>query len=262
MSSASLNEWEHAEVERSASEASHINPTSLLSDETQVVRYLDPPATTAYPLEYCYHLLGDVRGKTVLEYGCGDGLNTVLLARRGAIVKALDISPELIGVARQRLIVNQISADVEFIVGSAHDVPLPDNSVDIVFGIAILHHLDLALSAREVRRVLRKGGRAIFQEPTRNSRLLKVIRRLIPYRAPDVSPYERPLTDRELINYASGFASHRVKAFTLPTTGLINILPPLRRRLLHPSYRWDATILRRFPALDYYASVRVMELVK
>jgi ubiquinone/menaquinone biosynthesis C-methylase UbiE len=45
--------------------------------------------------------------------------------------------------------------DVEFIVGSAHDVPLPDESVDVVFGIAILHHLDLKLAARELRRVLR-----------------------------------------------------------------------------------------------------------
>jgi len=85
-----------------------------------------------------------VRGKTVLEYGCGDGINTVALARRGARVKAVDISPELISIARQRLAANRITADVEYIVGSAHDLPLPDSSVDIVFGIAILHHLDLA----------------------------------------------------------------------------------------------------------------------
>jgi ubiquinone/menaquinone biosynthesis C-methylase UbiE len=51
---------------------------------------------------------------------------------------------------------------VEYIIGSAHDVPLPDDSVDVVFGMAILHHLDLESSAREVKRVLRKGGAQSF----------------------------------------------------------------------------------------------------
>src|SRR5262249_22074340 len=133
-------------------------------------RYMAPPADTCYPLEYAYHLLGDARGKQVLDYGCGDGIHALTLARRGARVKSLDISPELIAIARRRLHINGIDASVEFIVGSAHEIPLPDESVDVVFGIAILHHLDLALSAREVYRVLKPGGRAIFQEPVRNSR--------------------------------------------------------------------------------------------
>ena len=262
MSSPILNEWERAEAERSATEASHIDIANLLADETQVARYLNPPADACYPLEYSYHLLGDVRGKTVLEYGCGDGFNTLVLARRGAKVKALDISPDLINIARQRLTANRITADVEFIVGSAHDVPLPNDSVDVVFGMAVLHHLDLALSAREVRRVLRTGGRAIFQEPVRNSKLIKVLRGLIPYQAPDVSPFERPLTDKELATYADGFSSYYTKAFTLPTTSLVNVLPPLRQQFLHTCYRLDAAILQKLPALAYYAVIRVIELVK
>ena len=262
MSSQKLNEWEHVEIERSAAEASHIDVNDLLANETEVVRYLNPPADSCYPLEYSYHLLGDVRGKTVLEYGCGDGLNTLVLARRGAKVKALDISPDLIDVARQRLNANHITADVEFIVGSAHDLPLPDNSVDVVFGMAILHHLDLDLSAREVKRVLRKGGRAIFQEPVRNSKLIKFLRGLIPYQAPDVSPLERPLTDIELATYAEGFSSYRSKAFLLPTTSLVNVIPPLQQRYIHTCHRMDAAILQKFPALAYYAVVRVIELVK
>jgi SAM-dependent methyltransferase len=262
MSSPVLNKWERAEVERSAAEASHINVTNLLVAETQVTPYLNPPADTSHPLEYSYHLLGDVRGRTVLEYGCGDGLNTVVLARRGAKVKALDISPDLIDVARRRLDANRIAADVEFIVGSAHDLPLPDESVDIVFGMAILHHLDLALSAREVHRVLRKGGRAIFQEPVRNSKLIKFLRGLIPYQAADVSPFERPLTDQELARYAEGFSSYRSKAFVLPTTSLVNVLPPLRNRFSQSCQRADAAILQKFPSLAYYATMRVVELVK
>jgi SAM-dependent methyltransferase len=262
MPSQILSEWERAEVERSAAEADHINLADLVVEERHVRRYINPPADTCYPLEYCCHLLGDVRGKTVLEYGCGDGANTLFLARYGAKLKALDISPELIGVARRRLDANHVKSDVEFIVGSAHDLPLPDESVDVVFGIAILHHLDLALSASEVRRVLKKGGRAIFMEPVRNSAFIRFLRGLIPYQAPNVSPYERPLTDKELETYASGFSSYRSKAFILPTTNLLHLAPPLHRRFLDACYRMDNALLKRIPSLGYFAVVRVVELVK
>ena len=60
---------DRAEIERSAAEARK----TLLEpfDRSNIERYLNPPADTAYALEYAYHLLGDVRGKTVLDLGCG-----------------------------------------------------------------------------------------------------------------------------------------------------------------------------------------------
>lgn len=259
--SSTIKQWERAEVARSAAEAAHVDRSALVMDADNLARYLDPPEGTCYPLEYAYHLLGDVRGKLVLEYGCGDGLNTLVLAKRGARVLALDISPELIAVARQRLAANGVTSGVDFFVGSAHELPLPDRSVDVVFGMAILHHLDLALAAHEVRRVLRPGGRAIFQEPVRNSPLIKAIRKAIPYKSPDVSPFERPLTDDELAAFADGYAGYRSRAFTLPSTNLANVLPPLRRHL-DRFMRWDAAALRKFPSLSYYATARVVEMVR
>lgn len=256
-----IRDWERVEIERSAAEASHIGGANLVADERNLARYLDPPAETVFPLEYSFHLLGDVRGKTVLEYGCGDGTNTLPLALRGARVVALDISADLIKIAHERLRVNGVTSGVEFVVGSAHDLPLADDSVDVVFGMAILHHLDLALSAREVRRVLRPGGRAIFQEPVRNSPTLKAVRKLIPYRAPDVSPFERPLTDQELKDYARGFSSYRSKAFLLPTSSLVGVLAPLRRYTKN-AYRFDASLLNKFPSLAYYSTTRVVEMIK
>lgn len=257
-----LQQWEQAEIERSGVEAAYTETSALRMDEKTRARYRNPPADTAFPLEYCFHLLGDVRGKTILEYGCGNGINTVVLAGRGARIHALDISPALLGIARRRLAANDIGDEVELVVGSAHDLPFPDESVDVIFGIAILHHLDLALSAREVKRVLRKGGRAIFQEPVRNSPVIKAARRMIPYRSPEVSPFERPLTDKELKNYADGFSSFRTKAFMLPTTNLINVLPHSLQRRADLRYQWDAELLKRFPALARYATVRVVEVVK
>lgn len=256
-----IKEWEQVEIERSASEASRVDTTYLINNEREAARYQDPAADTCYPLEYSYHLLGDVRGKTVLDFGCGSGENTVLLAQRGATVYAMDISELLMTVAKQRLAVNGVGSDVRFLCSSAYNLALADESVDIVFGIAILHHLDLSLAAREVWRVLRKGGRAIFQEPVRNSKLMHRVRAMIPYQAPDISPLERPLTDQELKDFAHGYTAYNSRAFMLPYVNLAQLLP-ITRNFVHPLYRLDRVILSRLPALSYYATVRVIEIVK
>ncbi len=253
--------WEHAEVARSSVEASLTPAESLrISDRTRH-RYLAPPEDTAYPLEYAYWLLGDVRNQAVLDLGCGSGSNTVLLADRGARVTGLDLSPDLVDLARQRLAVNHLTdADVRFVVGSAHAIDLPDASIDVVFGMAILHHLDLQQTAAEVWRVLRPGGRAIFQEPVRNSRVIRAIRRLIPYQQPDVSPYERPLVDREIAEFVKSFRSFRARPFVLPHVAIVQVLPGARN-WIHGAYRLDRALLR-MRTLSHFAGVRVFEVMK
>src|SRR5688500_10843099 len=92
-----IRKWESVEVERSAGEAQKRETEDLLLAEKTIERYLNPPADTPYQLEYAYHLLGDVKGKTVLDYGCGAGENSVLIASHGAArVIGIDISPELV----------------------------------------------------------------------------------------------------------------------------------------------------------------------
>jgi SAM-dependent methyltransferase len=257
----SMRAWECAEIERSDIEASLSADRSLVANARTLARYGNPPAGTAYPLEYAYHTLGDVRGCTVLDFGCGSGENTVLLANRGAKVLGVDISASLLRLAARRLEVNGVPDGATFVAASAHDLPLRSESIDVVFGIAILHHLDLALVSREVYRVLRPGGRAIFQEPVRNSAVLRVLRRLIPNRAPDISPFERPLVDRELRAFAAPFRTCAMRAFGLPHVRVGQRLRPWRR---DPDmlYRTDAALLAAVPPLAHYAAVRVLTLTK
>jgi SAM-dependent methyltransferase len=251
---------DRAEVARSAVEAAEIEGTDLRVPEATLARYLDPPADTNYPLEYAFHLLGDVRGAMVLDYGCSDGLNAVGLARRDARICALDISQALLRIARRRLLANGVAA-VSLVAGSAHALPLAAASVDVVFGGAVLHHLELDRAAAELQRVLRPGGRAIFMEPVRNSRAMWALRRLVPTRAADVSLYERPLTDAGLAAFGRGFIPGRSRAFRLPTTALLEAVPPLQR-FGDASCGWDAALLRRFPGLTRYATIRVLELTR
>lgn len=256
-----IKKWESVEVERSASEAKKKEADDLRIKREIIERYSNPPADTFYSLEYAYHLLGDVRGKTVLDYGCGSGDNTVLAASHGARVIGVDISPELIELAEKRLEAHNLGDAAEFRVGSAHDLPLEDESVDVVFGMAILHHLDLKLASKEVFRVLKKGGRAIFLEPVRNSKFVSFVRNLIPYEQPDLSPFERPLTDAELKEFAVEFAEYKSRAFSLPFVNLVEVLR-LPEKALHSAIKIDGKVLRKAKFLNYYASVRVIEMTK
>ncbi|HUK33849.1 MAG TPA: class I SAM-dependent methyltransferase [Vicinamibacterales bacterium] len=258
---ATVSEWEQAEIDRSEFEAAHTPPERLIASEPNVARYMNPPRDTAYPLEYAFALLGDICGKTVLDFGCGSGENSLLLARRGARVVGLDISRALLSLASRRLALNGLGDCAEFVVGSAHKLPLPDASVDAVVGIAILHHVDLKEAASEIHRVLKPGGRAIFQEPVRDSAAVRVLRKMIPYRSPDVSPFERPLTTRELREFARRFTIRAWRAFALPFVSVTWAVPALRR-YIHQAYEVDKRLLGAMTWLSRFGSIRVIAIDK
>jgi len=257
-----MQRWERAEIARSSVEATLTTDAALRVSARTVARYAHPPADTAYPLEFAYHQLGDVAGRRVVDLGCGSGANTALLANRGAHVWAVDISQDLLRLGQRRLAASGRAGGAAFVAASAHDLPFPDESIDVVFGMAILHHLDLDLVSRELRRVLKPGGRAIFKEPVRNSPVIRLARRLIPYRAPDVSPYERPLTDDEVARFARGFRTCSARPFGLPHVQLGSMLPRGMRHRSRRLYAYDRALLRRLPWLARYASVRVIALTK
>jgi SAM-dependent methyltransferase len=256
-----LAEWERAEVARSRHEAKRrvrVKPTSPAVRR----RYTNPPADAQFPLEYAYYLVGDIRGQIVLDYGCGDGRDACLLAARGAgRVYALDLSLDLLQQAAMRMRQDGFTQAVRVLCGSAHSIPLPDDAVDLVVGHAVLHHLDIGLASREVHRVLRPGGRAIFLEPIRESRVLRAIRPLLPFRQPDVSPFERPLLKREIEAFSRPFQAGRRREFMLPFVRLAKVMSApeslqARMRAL------DGRLLASHPWLRTYASIAVFELHK
>jgi SAM-dependent methyltransferase len=105
----------------------------------------------------------DLRGKTVLDYGCGSGEFSIQLALRGAHVQGNDISEYLVSRARAESARRHL--DVRFSVGDAHLTGFPPAAFDYVFGNGILHHLELDQAYLEIARVLKPRGKAYFMEP-------------------------------------------------------------------------------------------------
>ncbi|MGQ5701215.1 class I SAM-dependent methyltransferase [Sandaracinobacteroides sp. A072] len=108
-------------------------------------------------------LAGDVRGRHVLDVGCGDGELAVEFARRGAVVTAMDSSEAMIGAARARAL--REGVDVDFRVGLAQDLPCGRDRFDLVTAVTILCFVEHPSPVfREVARVLRPGGRLVIGE--------------------------------------------------------------------------------------------------
>jgi SAM-dependent methyltransferase len=251
--------WERAEIERSRRAARSPAPPAPAAEEREIRRYLNPPADTVYPLEFAFERLGDVRGRTVLDLGCGAGATTLVLARRGARVVGVDISTSLLDLARQRL--ERDGRRARLIAASAHDLPLASGSVDVVLGVSVLHHLDLDAASRELHRVLKPGGRAVFKEPVRDSAIVRRLRGWIPYQRDPVSPFERPLTTSDLRTFGARFRSAAWRAFELPFVRLAHV-SRAGSAVMSAAYRVDGALLHRLPRLMPLCAVRVVWVSK
>jgi SAM-dependent methyltransferase len=254
MTNPQLAERDRAEILRSAEEA-----RQAVLTPSQVERYLDPPPNTPYPLEYAFHLLGDVRGKAVLDLGCGSGENLVPLSRRGASVIGIDLSPELIALADGRLKDEGVPATLK--VGSAYDTGLPDESVEVIFCIALIHHLDIAAVRNEMLRILSRDGFIILSEPIRFSATYNRLRNLLPSRG-NISDYEHPLTRDELSMFTGPLLTEGLRYFRVPLLPLVaRLFPP---NIIRPGKLWkmDRWILRHFRITERYATNVTVRLRK
>lgn len=104
-----------------------------------------------------FKLLGNVKGKKILDLGCGPGLYNRRLSKMGADVKGIDLSKGLIKIAKEE------NPNLDFVVGDAEKLPYKNSQFDIVLSTLVLGHLekwDRALG--EINRVLKKGGIFIF----------------------------------------------------------------------------------------------------
>lgn len=108
--------------------------------------------------------------KTVLEIGCGQGIETYMAKRAGARqVFAMDISDGSVRTAKSNLKSGSVTG-VDFLVGDAETLPIASNSFDMAYSIGVLHHTpDTSKTLAELHRVLRPGGKALIMLYAKNN---------------------------------------------------------------------------------------------
>ena len=175
-------------------------------------------------------------GGRALDLGCGTGVLTLALARRGLATVGIDHSEEMLVLARQKLAAEGLGAELS--TGDVRELPFGDASFDVVTCQGLLHHLeDLRPCLQELDRVLKPGGSFFLSEPCRQQtpvkRLLLGVWRTLP-RRPAASA-EKPETVEEPIDAPELLAILDELELTYEVEFLTH-LPPLRRRLPDGAY--------------------------
>ena len=149
------------------------------------------------------------RGKSLLEVGCGAGIDLVHFALARAIVTGIDLSKTAIDLARKNIEQNGLSADLQVMNGES--MQFPDNSFDLVYAHGVLQYTANAEKmVAEIHRVLKPGGEAIVMVYNRNS-WLNLMRRItkVPLEHED-APVLMKYSIGELKQFLSLFKSYRI----------------------------------------------------
>ena len=167
-------------------------------------------ALTAIENQYVLKELGDLHGKKILDLGCGAGESSVYLALCGARVSACDIAEDFLALGRS--LAGKFGVAVDFAQADTARLPYADETFDLVYGNGILHHVELAPTIQEIRRVLKKGGKAAFIEPLPYNPIINVYRWMARgVRTDD----EKPLTFAQFRTLQEYFSEVRHEEFWL-----------------------------------------------
>jgi glycosyltransferase involved in cell wall biosynthesis/SAM-dependent methyltransferase/GT2 family glycosyltransferase len=196
-------------------------------------------------------------GSSVLEYGCGPGGRAIALACSGATVHGIDISPVAIRLAREAAKHHGVEHTATFSVTDAEALDLPDCSFDVVCGTSIIHHLDIDRAYREVARVLRPSGRAVFLEPLGHNPMINAYRRLTPGLRTDD---EHPLRLSDLGAARAHFGGVTVEHFTLLALAAAAVRGRSSMRVAHALREIDHWLFATLPALRRWSWTVVVVL--
>lgn len=143
----------------------------------------------------------DLRGKALLEIGCGNGRASAMLVRAAGTLTAIDPDADLIRAAKSSV------PGADFLLGSGEALDFSDSKFDAVIFTFSLHHQDSALALKEAHRVLKPGGQLLIIEPSKEG---------------DIHPFFRMFRneDRNIENAleaitASDFVPERTETFPL-----------------------------------------------
>jgi 2-polyprenyl-3-methyl-5-hydroxy-6-metoxy-1,4-benzoquinol methylase len=230
-------------------------------------RYAAAKGRALHRTEVAYESLGDIRGKRLLDVGCGLGEHSLLFASWGALVTGIDISGASISVARQRATRYALTERASFFETSFELMDATGGPFDIVWCAGFIHHvLDrLEEVCGRLESLLAPQGFLVLSEPVRLSRSTKLLGSLMPTRIRG-TPKERPLEPRDLAVLSSHFDIQVLQLFG-PVSRVQRLIVPgsyenatsARRRCTDLLYRIDRQLMR-VPLLRTTAMIMLAKL--
>jgi SAM-dependent methyltransferase len=167
---------------------------------------VEPPIT-----EFKSGVANRIRGKVVVEVGCARGDEAAFYAPFTSQYVGVDLADEAVAYAQGRCIPNAM-----FIACNAHAIPLENDCCDAVIVNAVLHHLDIETSLKEIARLLKPGGYLFITEPLGMNPLFRLYRWLTP-RARTAD--EMPFTRSQLLAFDELFTLEEAKFVGLLAVG-------------------------------------------
>lgn len=150
----------------------------------------------------------DLRGKHLLEIGCGMGYDSLEFLKRGVRVTATDLTENAVRLARRHFEIEGVAAESVH-TENALALSFPDDTFDAVWSNGVLHATgDTRRAIQEVRRVLKPGGRAIishfYRKPSWMYTLFRLGREPIEHSLED-PPVNEFYRDEEILGFFQGF---------------------------------------------------------
>jgi ubiquinone/menaquinone biosynthesis C-methylase UbiE len=220
--------------------------------------------------KFALECLGDLKGKKILEIGPGQGQETLLFAKEGAQVYALDISSKSLKFIKSLSGVQYSVPDVEsneqtakdtgqinFIHANAEQLPFKGETFDRVFAQTMLMHTDALQIAKECARILRSGGKAVFMEPLKGNPLLYVYRNVF---SPFKFTFPRYIGLKEGEQMGRYFKMYLHREFYLTAlVGIsVNTKKALYQKIKQNLERIDNWLMQRLPPLRALCWMTVM----
>jgi SAM-dependent methyltransferase len=205
-------------------------------------------------------LLGDVKGKELLDFGCGMGEESIYFAKLGARVTGIDISEVGIETLKRRAAHHRLEVAAHRM--RADPTAFADASFDRVHGLGILHHVGIEAGLREVHRVLRPGGLGVFLEPVGDSPVVEAAKRWMMRNARFLGEFDHVTDHEENLRWAAIDAATR--PFAEATAYPFHLLFRLKR--FFPERAWplvkrvDFGVLALAPRLRHFAGAAVIRV--
>ncbi|MCX6807932.1 MAG: class I SAM-dependent methyltransferase [Patescibacteria group bacterium] len=214
---------------------------------------------------YFLKQIGEVKNEKILEIGSGPGFLSCWLTRLGANVQGIDVSENFVDIAVKTAKQNNLSNNVHFQVATAEKLPFENESFDIIVGNQILHHLEIPAASKEIYRVLKSGGRAVFCEPIGFSKKMERFKSWV--KKSLNHPDHRETPDEKILNrgdfdiLCQNFRQVEWRGFQLFATKIARLIP-LPDFIFYPLLKLDWLIMWIFPWFRGAARLMVAKLEK